>query len=444
MKRLLILFLLMVFGIGVNSFATTYYVKPSGSDSNNGTSEPTAWQHIAKACTMLVAGDTVLIRAGVYNELSPDLYGMCAAEAGEPDCGPLTPKNSGTSGNEIVYKGYPGERPTIKGNLGGNYGDYAASLWQKSYVVFDSLEITNSYRGITIKDCNYITIKNCNVHDTEGPNWDNNGGVIVIYAEQSYNITVQACSLYDIRSETGQDPNCSGLHIYHCTNCLFENNVCYDQPSGNGIYLKTNDTSCVVRNNKVYDSGYGIRLGGGRGKSLQAYENLVFDCTEGITVWGEDGPNSNIKVYNNVVYQVDGGGIVMENQGNNNSACSLWNNIVMNCDEYEGKRQLTVLVSNHPNFWSDYNCWYDNSSSQVIYWHGSNWTLAQFQANTAYEDHGIQQNPLFVNPSIDPVTADFHLQSSSPCKGIGRNGEDMGAYPKGNGEEIQKRILIRK
>jgi hypothetical protein len=140
-------------------WATTYYVKTTGDDTKSGTSEANAWQHVCRACTTMVAGDTVLIRAGTYNENCPS-NGYCGG-GGEPSCGPLTPKNSGTSGNEIVYKGYPGERPIIKGDNGGDYDDYSANLHGVSYIILDSLQITESWRGITIQDCDHITVKNC-------------------------------------------------------------------------------------------------------------------------------------------------------------------------------------------------------------------------------------------------------------------------------------------
>ena len=68
---------------------TTYYVKPTGNDSNTGlgTSDALAWKTIGKANTTLTAGDTVYIMAGTYYEQ-------------------IKPSNSGTSGNYITYSRY--------------------------------------------------------------------------------------------------------------------------------------------------------------------------------------------------------------------------------------------------------------------------------------------------------------------------------------------------
>jgi hypothetical protein len=78
------------------SNGTVYYVAPTGTDSNPGTqSQP--WQTIQKAADTLVAGDTVYVRAGTYEEQ-------------------VIPLNSGSAGNYITYAAYPGETVTIDGH----------------------------------------------------------------------------------------------------------------------------------------------------------------------------------------------------------------------------------------------------------------------------------------------------------------------------------------
>jgi len=49
------------------SAATQYYVSTGGSDSNPGTSDR-PWRTIQKAANTMVAGDTVIVRAGDYAE----------------------------------------------------------------------------------------------------------------------------------------------------------------------------------------------------------------------------------------------------------------------------------------------------------------------------------------------------------------------------------------
>lgn len=49
----------------ITASATTYYLSPSGNDSNNGSST-TPWKSIAKANATLQSGDTVILKNGVY------------------------------------------------------------------------------------------------------------------------------------------------------------------------------------------------------------------------------------------------------------------------------------------------------------------------------------------------------------------------------------------
>lgn len=74
---------------------TTYYVAPTGNDGNVGTlAQP--FRTIQHCATVAIAGDTCLIRAGTYPET-------------------VTPANSGTPGNPIIFAPYQNESVTISG-----------------------------------------------------------------------------------------------------------------------------------------------------------------------------------------------------------------------------------------------------------------------------------------------------------------------------------------
>ncbi len=74
------------------------YVSPAGDDGNPGT-ETQPWRTMAHALAQLVAGDTLVLRQGSYDERS--LRVACA----------------GTSSRPIVIRNHPGEAPTIDGSL---------------------------------------------------------------------------------------------------------------------------------------------------------------------------------------------------------------------------------------------------------------------------------------------------------------------------------------
>jgi hypothetical protein len=72
--------------VALPAFAATYYVKPGGADTNNGTSSATAWKTIGKANSTLVAGDVVRIDPGTYTDA-------------------IAPANNGSVSARITYMG---------------------------------------------------------------------------------------------------------------------------------------------------------------------------------------------------------------------------------------------------------------------------------------------------------------------------------------------------
>lgn len=65
MKTVLLTSLLLVFNVLAFSLhAATYFVSPTGSNSNTGTSESKPWQSISKVNTKNFNGDTILFQGG--------------------------------------------------------------------------------------------------------------------------------------------------------------------------------------------------------------------------------------------------------------------------------------------------------------------------------------------------------------------------------------------
>jgi hypothetical protein len=90
--------LLLLFISGHLVAQTNWYVsqETAASDDNSGTYEA-PFRTVQKAADVAVAGDTVFVREGVYRET-------------------VTPINSGTSANPIVYMPFGDEEVTISGN----------------------------------------------------------------------------------------------------------------------------------------------------------------------------------------------------------------------------------------------------------------------------------------------------------------------------------------
>lgn len=79
---------LILFALCLTAQATDYYVRSDGNDGNTGTADTAggAWLTIQHAASTIVAGDTVHIKDATFNEF-------------------VTPANSGTAGNPIVFDG---------------------------------------------------------------------------------------------------------------------------------------------------------------------------------------------------------------------------------------------------------------------------------------------------------------------------------------------------
>ena len=73
--------------------------------------------------------------------------------------------------------------------------------------------------------------------------------------------------------------------------------------------------------------------------------------------------------------------------------------------------------TNDSNYSPDYDVLYSPSSSNVVHWLGTNYTLAAFQAAKSKMMHSIQGDPKLTNAA----GSDFTLQSSSPAIDAGTN-----------------------
>ena len=108
--RALILLSLFIFA-PILASAATYYIAPSGSNSNPGT-QAQPFATLQKAHDVAVAGDTIYLRGGTH------LY---------PSMTTLT--RDGASGNHIKVFNYPGEVPVIDGiNQPNNFGQSATGI----------------------------------------------------------------------------------------------------------------------------------------------------------------------------------------------------------------------------------------------------------------------------------------------------------------------------
>lgn len=393
--------------VPISAEEKVYYVAKNGSDKNPGTLD-LPWLTIQHAAETMVAGDTVLIKAGTYKER-------------------VIPQNSGSADNYIVYAAYPGDRITIDG---------------------DSISLPSEWGGLfDVSDMSYIKISGLRIINA-GPN-DNNVGILV---DNSSHIIIEKNYTYNTVS--------SGIGVWNSDNIIIADNevelACNDGEQ-ECITVAVTDTF-EVKNNHVHHGGPGnmggegidVKDGSSNGKvyknhvhdinrlgiyvdawdkhtyNIEVFQNIVHNCSgdgfcvvseaggllENVTFynniaynnencgftfghWGEPVPSrpmKNIKVINNVFYNNGegswGGGISVESQDAEDVV--IRNNICSQNLSFQIQVEISI-----PNLTVDYNLidGYRGYDDEI------------------YGSEYLEGDPMFVNPS----GADFHLQEDSPA-----------------------------
>ncbi|TXS50086.1 right-handed parallel beta-helix repeat-containing protein [Streptomyces sp. t39] len=111
----------------------TYFVSPSGDDSNPGTSTGAPFRTLQKAADSAGPGDTVSIMNGTYSERSKG-------------SNVLTVKRSGRPGAPITFTAHPGHRPVIHPVKAWN----GISVHGASYIAIRNLEIKGNNAALTL------------------------------------------------------------------------------------------------------------------------------------------------------------------------------------------------------------------------------------------------------------------------------------------------------
>lgn len=330
--------------------AATYYLSPTGNDSNNGSSS-TPWQTITKANSIVTSGDTVMFKDGTYPvPISPTFRGYIINKSGttwkaenkhkailDGGMGPeLFPQSGGPVANQapIIYKAkFP--TPTE------GFYTYAISLNDVTDVTIDGLVVANtpgrsiqvvqSTAATSIKN---ITIKNSWFDFVWGPtflvaiglhgnefdrsqvqnltfenNWVTRGGVAALGYYYGYptfggwpgnyvpaggkNVVTRNNVFAWSWGETGAHRG--------STNHTFENNITINNFIG---YYVDKNQNTVVRNNLMVLSnellnpdvikrtGWGL-VSGGRGIESTREDHPAYTPADFI--------NKNTEVYNNIL-----------------------------------------------------------------------------------------------------------------------------------------------
>jgi hypothetical protein len=354
----------------------TYVVdieNPAASDNNPGT-EALPWKTIYKAAATLNCSWTTPA---------------------------LNPARSGTADNPIAFRAYPGHRPLLTNSVT-DYGCPTIGAKDRDYIIWDGFEVVvPATKGVVINSSRGVIIENCVVHGMRGSGGDNTDGIRIDYGTE---ILIRDNLIYDI--DDGDSPigcGATGVKMYGSEGVIMEHNEVYDV--GCGLRNKVDGASNTFRYNWVHDcTQAAIHLGVGNGtRDHEVYSNIVARCETGIDVRGTSYSHTGSKIYNNTI--VDMGRLAISAHGDRTTNIEAWNNIAYN----SGSRDL--VDSNSALSFCDYN----------LFW----------QTNAGCGSHSIVADPQFVDLAFDDPTG-FKLQSGSPARGAGRDGEDIGAYAQGN------------
>jgi hypothetical protein len=312
---------LELFVFANSSTAATYYVNNAGSPTcGNAAGRGTMAQPfctISYALGRIAGGDTVYVRSGTYNEA---LY----------IAGP-----AGKAGANTTISAYPGDTVVLRGD---SVNTGRCKIINTSYITFAGFTITNYNQGlfvdsssnITVRKCiihhvgqeglhvhvnsSFVTIDSCTVHDTR--QWQYNGEGIYIGTgdaapvDNTNNVTVRNTTIYNTTDE-GIEFKIGTHHITADGNNIYNVNLGSDwSQNGNSVgAIEVNnavgtvqnygsDPQQVVRNNYIHDVKTAIRAGTG------------------------------ITVYNNVIRNVSGYGIYVDNQSNDSYTRAIYHNTI--------------------------------------------------------------------------------------------------------------------
>jgi VCBS repeat-containing protein len=414
------------------SSGNTYYVSTSGSDSGTGSSS-SPWKTIAKAASMVSAGDTVRILAGTYTET-------------------ISLSKSGTATNYITFTSdNPSNPATVRYTNSNNQGVFY--LKNISYVRIKNLNIDprgSSDAGVRIEGNSVGNIvEDCLITLNGSRDWWS-GGVYLNgsgYSTGPTNTLVQRNTITNTLNERGGDGP-FGVCLYStgggtvvCNNTItggwedaiggannfnvnggpYQNSFFYGNNIegifDDGIEAEGGGINCAVFNNTIishggnmgfasapvivgpmyvvhnscvineYYSSAVVKLGSSSYGFEYFYHNVFYQAyssnnMDGIATYGSDSISRNQVFRNNIIL-------------NNNGRC------IANYDSTAGQDFDWDLIYSP-----------SGSTRDPIRWPGGgDMTWSSWRSAYNQESHGIWQTPNFVDQS----GYNFSLQSSSPC-----------------------------
>jgi hypothetical protein len=380
---------------------TTYYVATNGNDANPGT-EASPFRTLAKGVSVLRAGDTLLVKEGLYEE---EVRSRSIASGESWD-------------RPVTLQAYPGHTVTIRPRAGAT--NVVRFSGNQQYIIIDGFILD----GINV---NIEVIKVAGVAD---PNQQSPSHIRIMNNEIKNSTGASTYSTYKYYGSGILVANSDYIEIIN--NIIHHNGKSdldhgiyqrgsYGLTEGNIIYANTGtgvkigwDSSSLgntVRNNLIYDNNAsqavsaGERQGRGIGvyssTGTMVYNNLVLGrhfIGIDITYGGHEA-----KIFNNTVSITTGSGIVI----------GYGSGGVINASNAIVRNNIVYQQSNNPAIQNQRGG--GNTTIEYNLTFGVNASIRQDGGTSVIRNNLESVNPQFVNPS----TGDFRLSAASPAINAG-------------------------
>lgn len=375
---------------GTLAQAATYYISPSGSDSNPGT-QSAPFLHISKGAAVANAGDTVIVMNGVYGS-----EGQCAnvnnttqglgsvvvlANSGNATAGPVTFMAQNRGG--AILDGSIG---VDTGNCGFTTSPY---ICQEAWSYFDLAQHSVGY--ITIEG---FVIQNTCVNAFHANSSSGNMRNIMISRNEIRYIGNTWDSVDDTNDCGASGCGSNGIFIPGGpSNFTFDGNAWHDIGYGphtnlqHAIYSGASNSTIV--NNIFYNISYGYGVQVDSGSNVLIANNTFADASSNphddgqIVLWDGYGPFSGVTIENNIFYEPNRAAVTPDITSSGDlTGCTI---------DYNLTTSSTMLLD------------------------------TSLPSNCAVGSHNQRNtNPGLVSTAPPPPPYDFHLaSSSSPAIGAG-------------------------
>jgi hypothetical protein len=446
----------------------TYYVATNGDDSNNGSIE-SPWLTMQHAADTALAGDTVLVRGGVYNEYVEFHL------SGDATAGPIT------------FANYPGESAILDGTgldiPGGQWGLF--TFKDASDVIVTGFELRN-YKTSSLKDVpigiyvlgagHGVQIVNNRIHDiwttakTNPQQCGSDAFGLTVYGTKApqaiEGLAISGNEIYRTMTGCSETLSLDGnvkdfavvSNIVHDDDNIAIGAIGFERVSPDPRYDQARDGE--IRGNAVYNitsygnpdygkqyASDGIYVDGGRNIVIE--QNLIHNADLGIELASEhkNHVTSDVIARNNVIYSGNSAGISIGGYGaarGGTEHCTvanntLWNNDTKKTDSGESQIQFNathnkiinniayagpqgLLVNDFTTSTPDpavldYNLYFSLARKDVFIWQKTHYAgFANYQDGSGQDPDSMSADPKFVSLGKTP---NLDISGNSPAIGAG-------------------------